>query len=98
MFGHHIMTRGLNKAARLRDRFFRYVYTYTNAGSDVLCALCGWNGRNFINSECPKCVSLARHRLIPYSASYFDLNFDQKVLLHVGPNREESKWVSNKLR
>jgi len=98
MFGHSITTRGVNKAARLRARFFRYVNTYTNAGSNVLCALCGWNGRNFHNTKCPKCNSLARHRLIPYSASYFDLNFNQKVLLHVGPNTEESRWVSKQLR
>lgn len=98
MFSHGITTRGLNKVARVRARFFRYVYTYANAGSNVLCSLCGWKGRNFHNNECPKCRSLARHRLIPYSASYFDLNFNQKVLLHVGPNREESSWVSKQLR
>ena len=98
MSGQSITTQGLNKAARLRDRFFRYVYTYANAGSNVLCALCGWNGRNFRNTKCPKCCSLARHRLIPYSASYFDLNFNQKKLLHVGPNKEESAWVSKQLR
>lgn len=98
MSGHSITTRLLNKAARLSDRFFRYIYVYANAGSNVSCALCGWNGRNFPKTKCPKCNSLARHRLIPYSLSYFDLNFNQKVLLHVGPNTEESRWVSKQLR
>jgi SAM-dependent methyltransferase len=98
MVGQSITARGLNKAARLRARLTRYVYTYANAGSNVLCALCGWNGRSFHNSRCPKCNSLARHRLIPYSANYFELNFDQKTLLHAGPNMEESRWVSKELR
>jgi|SRR6266550_3334419 len=49
MFARGITTRGLNKAARLSARFFRYIYTYANAGSNVLCALCGWNGRSFYN-------------------------------------------------
>ena len=98
MFARGITTRGLNKAARLSARFFRYVYTYANAGSNVLCPLCGWKGRNFHNKKCPKCNSFARHRLIPYSVSYFDLNFNQKVLLHVGPNMEESRWLSKHLK
>ena len=98
MLARRMTTQGLNKAARLRDRFFSYVYTYANAGSDVRCALCGWNGRKFQNAKCPKCSSLARHRLIPYSASYFDLDFDQRILLHVGPNSLESSWVSKQLR
>jgi SAM-dependent methyltransferase len=98
MFARRITTRGLNKAARLSARLFRYIYTYANAGSNVLCALCGWNGRSFYNKKCPKCNSFARHRLIPYSMSYFDLNFNQKVLLHVGPNMEESGWISKQLK
>jgi len=98
MFGNRLTSQGLNKAARLRDRFVSYVDVYANAGNDVLCALCGWKGRTFRNAKCPKCSSLARHRLIPYSAAHFDLNFDQKVLLHVGPNRLESNWVSRQLR
>lgn len=98
MFAHRLTTKGLNKAVRLKDRLSSYVYTYANAGNDVLCALCGWHGRSFRNTKCPKCSSLARHRLIPYSAHYFDLNFDQKVLLHVGPNSLESRWVSRQLR
>ena len=93
-----ITTRLLNKVARLSDRFLRYIYIYANAGSNVSCALCGWNGRNFPKKKCPKCNSLARHRLIPYSLSYFDLNFNQRVLLHVGPNTEESGWISKQLK
>jgi SAM-dependent methyltransferase len=98
MFAHRLTTQGLNKAARLRDRFVSYVDVYANAGNDVLCALCGWKGRAFRKAKCPKCSSLARHRLIPYSAGYFNLNFDHKVLLHAGPNSLESSWVSKQLR
>src|SRR6266550_307327 len=98
MSSHSITTRVLNKAARLSDRFFRYIYVYANAGSNVSCALCGWNGLNFPKTKCPKCNSFARHRLIPYSLIYFDLNFNERVLLHVGPNMEESAWISKQLK
>lgn len=97
MLGHRIATRVLNKVAGIKARFFRSVYTYIPAGRDVRCGLCGWNGRKFYNGKCPKCNSLPRHRLIPYSARHFDLNFTEKVLLHVGPNTEESGWVSRQL-
>jgi len=98
MSGHTVTTRLLNKVARLSDRFFRYISVYANAGNNVSCPLCGWNGRNFPQKKCPKCNSLARHRLIPYSLNYFDLNFNQTVLLHVGPNTEESAWISKQLK
>src|SRR5437867_2243918 len=94
MLRDRIRTRVLSKAGRASDRFLRFVQVYSNAGRNVRCALCGWGGRNFPDKKCPKCSSLARHRLIPYSVRYFDLNFNQKVLLHVGPNVGESTWIS----
>jgi SAM-dependent methyltransferase len=98
MLASRLRTQVLNKAERAGGRFLRFVQVYSRAGRNVRCALCGWGGRNFPDKKCPRCGSLARHRLIPYSMSYFDLNLNQKVLLHVGPNMGESGWISKQFK
>jgi SAM-dependent methyltransferase len=71
----------------------RNIYSLMNAGHDVYCLMCGWTGKAFMKGGvCPKCKSMARHRLIPYAVQHFGLNFNQR-LLHIGPNIDEVAYV-----
>ena len=63
------------------------------SGHKVKCKMCGWNGKRFPNSRCPKCRSLARTRLIPFSINFFDVDLDNINLLHVAPNISEYNFI-----
>ena len=58
-------------------------------GSNVNCTICGWNGKRFVKNRCPKCNSLPRTRLIPFSVSFFDIPTKLSSILHVGPTKIE---------
>lgn len=80
-------------AGKLWSGAFRKVYSLVNTGNDVYCSMCGWHGKAFMNGNiCPKCKSMARHRLIPYAVQHFGVNFNQR-LLHIGPNIDEVAYV-----
>ncbi len=75
------------------QRFHRLLFSHIQSGANVLCSVCGWHGRQWMTGRCPRCDSLARHRLIPYSISHFGLDLSRGALLHVGPNIEEAAYV-----
>lgn len=64
-------------------------------GDLVLCEICGWQGRHFFDENCPKCSSLPRTRLIPYSLRHFYLNKHAPKILHIAPNVNEFHYVKN---
>lgn len=72
-----------------RSKFFK--------GKHVKCNLCGWNGKRFFSRRCPKCNSLPRIRLIPYSLEYFRLLKDDKKILHIAPNINEFNFIQSKI-
>lgn len=88
-------TRIRGGVANMRAQLRRIAFSYLNSGDAVICGLCGWKGRRFLNSTCPKCNSLPRHRLIPYAVRRFDLSFSEKVLLHFGANGNETRWMAS---
>lgn len=67
-------------------------------GNNVICEMCGWNGKYFPNNKCPKCNSYARTRLIPYSINFFNISNEKGSLLHIAPNISEFKFIKNNLK
>lgn len=65
------------------------------AGTDVLCELCGWKGKRFFKGECPKCNSLPRTRLIPFTMNYFKLMPLKGNVLHIAPNYNEFNYMNH---
>lgn len=80
-----------------RKRLIRWRRTISAVGNDVLCECCLWEGIFFFNGECPKCQSLPRTRLIPFSIGYFNLHKVELKILHVAPNKTEYSGAINKL-
>lgn len=62
-------------------------------GENVICEMCNWKGKYFPNRRCPKCKSLARTRLIPFSLRHFNIPKSEIALLHVAPNISEYNYV-----
>ncbi|MDG2357546.1 MAG: class I SAM-dependent methyltransferase [Polaribacter sp.] len=84
------------KAAKriLIDKFNQYYFS----GSLVKCEMCNWEGSKFpSNNRCPKCRSLARTRLIPFSIKYFNTNSSIGNILHIAPNLSEYNFVKKNL-
>ena len=63
-------------------------------GNTVICEICGWHGKKFPNNKCPKCNSLPRTRLIPFSINYFEVSKREISLLHVAVNAPEYKYIT----
>ena len=81
-----------NKAIEIIvDKFHSKLYI----GKIVTCQLCNWNGKRFFKGRCPKCRSLERTRLIPFSLNYFDLISEATELLHIAPNKSEFNFIEN---
>ncbi len=72
----------------------RRVRALAYRGNDVECSTCGWHGRLFPRSQCPRCSSLARHRLIAFALDHFRVRVTDQVVLHIGPNQLEIDGVS----
>src|SRR5690606_35926503 len=64
-------------------------------GNTVHCEICLWNGSQFFNGKCPKCNSLPRTRLIPFSLRHFNLIKSNLKILHIAPNLNEYNYVKN---
>ena len=81
-------------AHKIRNKY----YTITYQGENVICEMCDWKGRFFFNGRCPKCNSLPRTRLIPFSIKYFNLEEEMGNILHVAPNLSEYRYVSRNVK
>lgn len=78
----------------LFHRLERYWFARTQTGDSVICPICNWKGHTFWQGRCPACNALARTRLLPFSVRYFsDLALDNQVILHLGPNPQEARWI-----
>lgn len=80
-----------------KKRSTRFSRSIWDSGNAVLCECCTWKGKFFFNNECPKCKSLPRTRLIPFSVDYFHLDKKNMKVLHVAPNKSEYFGVKTKL-
>ena len=63
-------------------------------GDNVICEICGWHGKKFPSNKCPKCNSLPRTRLIPFSINHFGILKKEISLLHVAVNEPEYKYIT----
>lgn len=76
----------LNKATN----FYRAIFY---KGDKVFCEICNWKGKLFFDGKCPKCNSLPRTRLVPFSLGYFDLIKPHLKILHIAPNIHEYNFI-----
>lgn len=67
--------------------------TFFYAGHAVRCLICKWEGKHFFNEKCPRCSSLPRTRLVPFSLEHFDLIKNNLKILHIAPNMNEYNYV-----
>jgi SAM-dependent methyltransferase len=79
---------------RVRNKYRVFAYKGTN----VECEMCDWKGKQFFKGRCPKCNSLPRTRLIPFSIRHFHLENKMDNILHIAPNFAEYNFVLNKIR
>lgn len=79
----------LEAIKRLTNIFRTFFYKGTN----VLCEICGWKGKKFFDDKCPKCNSLPRTRLVPFSIAYFKLIKSHLKILHIAPNLNEYNYI-----
>src|SRR5690606_5304530 len=73
----------------------RKLRIHLSRGSAVHCGICLWNGDQFFNGKCPKCNSLPRTRLIPFSLKHFGLIRGNQNILHIAPNLNEYNYVKD---
>lgn len=76
----------------------RKLRVYFGKGNNVHCKICLWNGTQFYNGKCPKCNSLPRTRLIPFSLNHFDLIKKELSILHIAPNINEYNYILNNFK
>ncbi len=82
-------------AIAVLEKTKRKFRVHLNKGKNVHCEICLWNGSQFFNGKCPKCNSLPRTRLIPFSLRHFGLINDNQKILHIAPNLNEYNYVKN---
>lgn len=80
-------------AIALIERAKRRLRTNMCKGNAVHCEICLWNGTQFFNGKCPKCNSLPRTRLVPFSLRYFNLVAPDLKILHIAPNLNEYNYI-----
>ena len=71
------------------------------------CPLCSWSGRQFelggsyrkprIDSRCPKCQSMERHRLV-YMVATTKVELDYSAVLHVAPEPQLKKFLQSRAK
>jgi SAM-dependent methyltransferase len=76
-----------------RKRVVNLTRTVIFRGSNVSCEICGWKGTTFFDGHCPKCNSLPRTRLIPFSLKHFNLTNNEPKILHIAPNVNEYNYI-----
>ena len=76
----------LNRATN----FYRTIFY---RGDKVLCEICNWKGKLFFDRKCPKCNSLPRTRLIPFTLGYFESIKPHDKILHIAPNIHEYNFM-----
>jgi len=81
----------------LLNKITHFIFAVAQQGLNVLCLLCGWQGRKFMlpAKRCPRCSSLPRNRLIPYALLHFNIDLNNKSILHMGPNMAEVAYIFN---
>lgn len=82
---------------KYKAKFESALNTIILRGSKVICEICGWNGKKFPNNRCPKCSSLPRTRLIPFSINHFGISKKEISLLHVALNPAEYKYITTNI-
>lgn len=80
------------KASKKALNYYRSLYY---SGHQILCGICGWKGQLFFNEKCPKCNSIQRTRLVPYSLQYFNLIEKNLSILHIAPSIKEYAYVKD---
>lgn len=78
---------------KLND-FYRTIFY---KGDSVHCEICNWRGQKFFEGKCPKCHSLPRTRLVPFSLEYFNLIEPKLKILHIAPNIHEFNYVEKRI-
>lgn len=79
-----------NSLVNRLNNFFRTIFY---RGEQVYCGICSWKGTQFFKDKCPKCNSLPRTRLVPFTFEYFDLLKDNVNILHIAPNKTEYDYI-----
>ena len=78
---------------KIKNNYYKLFYRIS---SNVICQLCGWKGIKFPKDKCPKCNSLARTRLIPFSIDYFNIPKQVTKILHIAPNEPEFNYINRR--
>jgi len=79
--------------SELKRVISNYCFRILQRGDKVNCEICDWNGKLFFKNKCPKCNSLARTRLIPFSLKHFNLKKENLNILHIAPNANEYNYM-----
>jgi len=79
---------------RYKDKIANVLNGIILSGNNVICEICGWHGKKFPSNKCPKCNSLPRTRLIPFSINHFGVPKKEISLLHVAVNAPEYKYIT----
>lgn len=82
-------------AISVLDSVKRKLRVHLSKGNTVHCEICLWNGSQFFNGKCPKCNSLPRTRLIPFSLRHFNLIKSDLKILHIAPNLNEYNYIKS---
>jgi SAM-dependent methyltransferase len=81
-------SRSVNKLTNIYRAFYF-------SGRAVHCSICSWNGSMFFDDKCPKCNSVPRTRLVPFSLQHFKLITKELNVLHIAPNVNEYNYIRN---
>jgi SAM-dependent methyltransferase len=84
----------LRPGVRRARAIWQRAYELSLRGNAVHCEACDWHGRRFAQTQCPRCSSFARHRLLVRSLAHFGLETRGRTVLHVGPNELEIAGVN----
>ena len=76
-----------------KKRIENSIRTVAFRGNNVVCEICSWKGSRFFEGHCPKCNSLPRTRLIPFSLKHFKLTDNEPKILHIAPNVNEYNYI-----
>jgi hypothetical protein len=77
------------------DGYYKFVSFCYSLGSNVVCPACGFVGKKFVKSTCPKCWSGSRHRLLALYTKNILKPSTNSQILDIAPNRATS-YIFNK--